>query len=225
MLGDLLPLFALVGAAVAIWVIRERRRRRFEVDPPQPDIAIAQAWEMCRRGPADHPDRALLATAAELEPPLLAALQDVAARALAADHPRMALREAILEFATLALHLETIAAHGETERALLLKGYEPGMDALLRATLRAYAAEWFVLRWYAHMKYDDAVADDWFQHYLHVARPYIREKVRLAGEFLLEVDPSAGRFAEIYDRLLDDLRRQLLAAPPKKRFPPPDIMA
>jgi hypothetical protein len=97
------------------------------------------------------------------------------------------------------------------------------MDALLRETLRAYRIEWFALRWFARMRFDDAVPDDWFHNYLRIAGPYVREKVRLARDYLLEVDPAAGRFAEIYDKLLDELRRNMLAARPKKRFPPPDL--
>ena len=84
-------------------------------------------------------------------------------------------------------------------------------------------SHWLALRYYLRLKYDDAVADDWLHHFLRVARPYVREKVRLARDYLVEVDPSAGRFAEIYDKLLDELRREMLKTPPKRRFPPADL--
>jgi hypothetical protein len=79
------------------------------------------------------------------------------------------------------------------------------------------------LRWYARMKYDDAVPGDWFHHYLRVAGPYVREKVRLAREHLVEFNEGAARFVQIYDALLAQLRHDMLAARPKKRFPPSDL--
>jgi hypothetical protein len=39
------------------------------------------------------------------------------------------------------------------------------------------------------------------------------------------MNEGAARFAELYDKLLDELRRQALDAPPKKRFPPSDLPA
>ncbi len=219
MIYDLLPLAALLATAATIYVVKDRRRRRTQVNPARPDIGIREAYEIWTRGVLPHPDGDFAAAS----PASAEALDELERRTLASPHPRKAVRAAILEKALIALHLEAVAALGEPERAALLKGYEPGMDALLRETLRASTAEWHALRFYTHLKYDDAVPDDWFQHFLRVARPYIREKVRLARAFLLEVDESAGRFAEIYDKLLDGLRREMLDAPPKKRFPPADL--
>ena len=141
----------------------------------------------------------------------------------ASDYPRAAVREAILELAGMALYLDAIGALGENERAALLKGYSAGVDEQLRATARAYQVEWMVLRWYTRMKYDDAVPGDWFHHYLRVAGPYVREKVRLAREHLVEFNEGAARFVQIYDALLAQLRHDMAAAPPKKRFPPSDL--
>jgi hypothetical protein len=200
--SDFLPLLALLAAAVAIYVIRERQRRSREVRPASPALAIASV-------PAPEDVRADLA--------------GIEQHALASDHPRQAIRVAILHNATLALHLEAIGALPEAERSLLLRGYEPGMDRLLQTALASHRAIWEALRTYARLKYDDAVPGDWFDHYLHQAGPYIREKVRLARDCLLQVDASAGRFAEIYDALLAELRDRSLAARPKRRFPPADL--
>jgi len=200
--SDFLPLVALVATAVAVYVIRERRRLAREVHPSAPGVTIAEI-------PAPESVRAELA--------------EIERRALAADHPRQAIRAAILHNATLALHLEAIAALPEGERSLLLRGYEPGMDALLRTALDGHRAVWEALRAYSRLKYDDAVPGDWFDHFLHQAGPYIREKVRLARDCLLQVDVSASRFAEIYDELLAELRERAIKAPPKHRFPPVDL--
>ncbi|MFB3828453.1 MAG: hypothetical protein ACE15B_16920 [Bryobacteraceae bacterium] len=205
-MSDLIPLFGLVAAAVAIYVLRERRRRRTEIRPRFPGITMEEALAIA---PVDGDTRELLL--------------EIERRALASDNPRLAIRNAILRHAAVALHLEAIAALGEDERRLLLKGYEPGMDALLRTALESSEAAWRSLREYARLKYDDAVPGDWFDRFLHQARPYIREKVRLARDYLLQLDPAAGRFAEIYDALLQELREGSLAAPAKKRFPPPDV--
>ena len=224
MLADLLPLLALTGAAVAIWILRERHRRRTAILPPAPEITMAQAWEMWQAGLRDHPDRVFTRGDAAGAPGAFEALAEIERRTQASDYPRMTVRKAILELATMGLHLDAIAALGERERELLLKGYTAGMEALLDDTTRACRVEWLVLRWYARMKYDDAVPDDWFHHYLLVAGPYVREKVRLARDYLVEVDEGAGRFAEIYDKLLDELRREVLAVRPKRRFPPADLV-
>ena len=52
-----------------------------------------------------------------------------------------------------------------------------------------------------------------------------RSKVRLSRDYLLEVDEGARRFAELYDKLLDELRREMIKTPPKKTFPPSDLPA
>ena len=201
--------------------MRERHRRRTEIRPPAPDVTLPEAAQSFLLVP--HPDAPLLAAA--LAPPAGAELEAIERQLLADPHPRVALRRAILESAGMALHLEAIARLPEPERAMLLKGYEPGMDPLLRETHMEALARWAVLRHYARLKYDDAVPGDWFQQFLHVAGPYIAEKVRLARDFLVRIDEGAARFAEVYDALLDELRRDLLKTPPKKRFPPPDLPA
>ncbi len=203
---DLLPLIAAFGAAVLIWVLRERHRRRTEIRPAAPDTTLPEAAQSF-----DGP----LPAAADLE--------GIERQLAAAGHPRLALRRAILETAGIALHLEAIARLPEPERAVLLQGYQAGMEPVLRQAQAEACARWALLRHYARLKYDDAVPDDWFDHFLHIAGPYIAEKVRLARDFLVRVDEGAGHFAEIYDALLDELRSELLKAPPKKRFPPPDL--
>ena len=76
---------------------------------------------------------------------------------------------------------------------------------------------------YARWKFDDAVEDDWFHNYMNLARPYIREKVRLAKEHVIQMDASAARFAEIYDALLAELKEKMIKARPKQRFVRPDL--
>jgi hypothetical protein len=111
---------------------------------------------------------------------------------LASDHPRVAFRRAALESAVEDLYLEAIQAQ------------------------RSDAPAWPALREYLRLKYDDAVAGDWFDHFMDVARPYIRERVRLSQE-------SADGFARIYDELLYELINEALSAPQKKSFVPPDF--
>ena len=82
---------------------------------------------------------------------------------------------------------------------------------------------WRMLREFGRLKYDDAAREDWFEQYTAVAGPYIREKVRLARAFLVELDQGASRLVEIYDELLRDLAANLVESPRKKRFAPPDL--
>jgi len=222
---DLLPLFALVGTAVAIWILRARHRRRHEVNPPAPHITIAEAWDIFRSGRGHHPDGVFSAPGETPPENVIDALAPVEHRVLASDYPRGALRSAILEIATLSLHLDAISRLEEAGRERLLKGYTAGMDAALGEGLRACRAQSMALRWFGHMRFDDAVPGDWFHHYLRAAGPYVREKVRFAREHLVEMNEGAARFAEVYDKLLDELAREALAAPPKKRFPPSDLPA
>ena len=58
---------------------------------------------------------------------------------------------------------------------------------------------------------------------MSVARPYIREKVRLTREFALHLDEGAERYARIYDALLQELLMEALTASQKKTFVPPDF--
>jgi len=136
------------------------------------------------------------------------ALLEIERAALATDDPRVALRRAAMENAVAVLYLETIAECG----------VENTSDFL-----RAHTGIWRALREYLRLKYDDAVPDDWFDHFTGVARPYIREKVRFTREFALHLDEGAERYARIYDELLQDLLQEALAAPQKKSFVPPDF--
>ena len=136
------------------------------------------------------------------------ALLEIEQACLATDDPRVAFRRAALENAVAAIYLETIAGCGVA-----------GTEEMLRAHTRI----WRALRDYLRLKYDDAVVDDWFDHFTLVARPYIREKVRLTREFALHLDEGAERYARIYDELLQELLKEALAAPQKKSFVPPDF--
>ena len=136
------------------------------------------------------------------------ALLEIERAALATDDPRVAFRRAAIENAVAALYLETIAACGVENT-----------DEMLRA----HTETWRALREYLRLKYDDAASDDWFDHFTSVARPYIREKLRLTHEFGLHLDEGAERYARIYDELLQELLQEALTAPQKKSFVPPDF--
>ena len=135
-------------------------------------------------------------------------LLEIERAALATDDPRVAFRRAAIENAVAVLYLETIAECGVENTGEML---------------RAHTETWRALREYLRLKYDDAVADDWFDHFKRVARPYIREKVRFTREFALHLDEGAERYARIYDELLWELLQEALAAPQKKSFVPPDF--
>jgi len=221
-------LYALAAAVVA-YLVRELRRRRLRVNPRLPELTMDEAVELWRKGGDKDPDAALLHESLRGAPegPVLEAAVRVAReaeqRSLRAASARQAIREAILAQATLALKLEAIRARDERARAALVVGYQPGMEELLGEGARICHASWRLLRCYARLKFDDAAPEDWFHRYVHLARPYIREKVRLAEAAIVEMDESARRFAEIYDLLLADLKKEALAAPPKKRFVRPDL--
>ena len=136
------------------------------------------------------------------------AVLEIERACLTSPDPHAAFRRAALENAVGALYLETIAGLGVPDTEHLL---------------RTHVETWKALRAYLRLKYDDAVADDWFDHFVSVARPYIREKVRLTREFALHLDEGTERFARIYDALLEDLLNEALAAPQKKTFVPPDL--
>ena len=137
-----------------------------------------------------------------------AALMAIERACLATEDPRPAFRRAAIENAVGELYLEAIATHGVADTA-----------ELLAACRRNVAA----LRQYLRLKYDDAVPEDWFDHFVAVARPYVRERVRLTREFALHRDEGTERFARIYDDLLRGLVAEALAAPQKRTFVPPDF--
>ena len=210
MLDNFVPLIAALVAAVAIYALRERHRRRTRVHPPHPDITVSEAFHRWRAPAGFHPAPEVLAQAR---------------KSLTDPEGLRALRHEILRSATTALYLDMILELPDAERAALLKGYEPGMEPLVRQVRDVSTVRWMVLREYGRLKFDDAVPEDWFEQYLHVARPYIREKVRLAREHLVELDQGAARLVEIYDELLKELETKLIESPPKKRYPPPDLPA
>lgn len=136
------------------------------------------------------------------------ALLEIERACLATDDPRAAFRQAAIDQAVASLYLEAIADLGVENTGELR---------------RAHTETWQALREYLRLKYDDAVADDWFDHFVGVARPYIREKVRFTREFTLHLDEGAERYARIYDELLQGLVEDALAARQKKSFVPPDF--
>ncbi len=226
--GDLAPLAAVLAVATAAYVWRERRRRRTLVRPAYPDIEVAQVWENWLAGIRETPDLVLAPPGTDdlaepLGPRALAGLVETGCRCASAEHPRIALRQAILEAATLGLHLEVLLEADETERRSLLKGYQEGMEPWLRESFTLATVHWLVLRQYGQWKYDDAAPDDWFHRFFRVARPYIREKMRVAREYLLEGGTGSPRLIEIYDQLLTELADLSLRAAPKRRFARPDL--
>lgn len=230
MLRDLLPLILALIVAYIVYVLREIRRRHSRVNPPLPRLSMKEAFDLWLRGLRDDPDRQFVPAemvSGELSVKLLAdaeaSLLETERHFLEADNPRLAVRRAILESAAIGLHLEAIAEFGETERKALLKGYVEGMDGLLRHAWRLSVLRWIALRHYARFKHDDAVAGDWFHHFMQVARPYVREKVRLGRESVLRLDEGSGQFAQIYDQLLEELQQRMLKVRPKKRFVPVDL--
>ena len=210
MLADYLPLLAAILLAVAIYWVRERHYRRTRVRPPRPDVTLAEAGEIWSDAQAAPPPPEVL---------------EQARQGLLEMEGLLQLRHQIVREATTVIYLETILQLGEAERTVLLKGYAAGMETLLRNVIDVSTARRQVLREYAHLKYDDVAPEDWFEQYTQVAGPYIREKVRLARAFLLELNEGAERLVEIYDELLRDLEKNLIEARPKKRYPPPDLSA
>jgi hypothetical protein len=182
-LRELFPLLTALTVAVAVYVARERRRRRMSIAPLRPDIRMREILDA---------------------PGLL----EIERAGLATDDPRVAFRRAALENAVAGLYLEAVAECGVADTGEMLAGHQQA---------------WQALREYLRLKYDDAVADDWFDHFTRVARPYIREKVRLTREFALHLDEGAERYAKIYDELLNELFMDALRAPQKKSFVPPDF--
>jgi hypothetical protein len=136
------------------------------------------------------------------------ALLEIERACLAANDPRMAFRQAAIDNAIAALYLEAVAECGAAGTDDQRKAHEVIVHAL---------------RTYQKLKYDDAVPDDWFDHFTRIARPYVRERVRLTQEFALHLDEGAERFARIYDDLLRGLVKEALSAPQKKSFVPPDF--
>lgn len=222
--------YALIIAVIA-YAIREYRRWRNSIRPLYPDMELDDAWQRCLQSIANHPDArfipAGLAPASAREP----VRQDAEHSLLhlaeqvrnSDDHERHIIRRMILANATLALQLDALSHSSEQARLALIKGYDAGMAELVDNAVASSMLKWIVLRQYAHWKFDDAVADDWFHEYMGQAGPYIREKVRLAKEHVLQADSGAGRFAELYDTLLGEIRDKMLKVRPKRRFVPTDL--
>jgi len=217
-------------AAVIAYAIREIRRYRQRTRPRRPDISMEETWTIFRQGDPRNADLALLPSGASVPEPQESVLEQLRRRLLDLERAwadqwdqRRAVRAAILSSTVIALHLEALGKCDESARRALIKGYQAEMDRQLREATDAATIEWLVLRCYARWKFDDAVPDDWFHNYVRIARPYIREKIRLAQQHVLQVDEDARRFTEVYDKLLAELGEKLLPAPPKKRFVPPDL--
>lgn len=225
MLRDLIPLLLALAAAAAIYAIREWHRRRRQPNPKRPGITLAETWELWKAGVRNEADTQFV-RANEFPARVAAAAAQSLERtarffAEAGGHERDHIRRAALESAATSLYLEQLTVYPERDRSALIRGYNEGMEDLLRDSALLAELRWQVLRLHLKLKYDDAVPNDWFHQFLHVARPYIAEKVRLAREFVLEMNEGAGRFVEIYDELLNDLGKSALKQPPKKRFVPP----
>lgn len=219
-----------LAIAVIAYIIREVRRRRRDVRPRRPGLTMEEAWNHWGEGAPNHPDAGFIPanltparTPDNVRQDARRNLYEMEEAILDSDNQRYVLRRMILANATLALQLEAITAQEEGARAALVKGYEAGMEQLLRDAVTASTLKWLVLRDYARWRFDDAVSSDWFHQYMHLAHPYIREKVRLAKEFMLEADAGAGKFAEVYDTLLGELRDRSLKTRPKRRFVRPDV--
>jgi hypothetical protein len=223
-LRDLMPLFLFLVSAAVVYAVRERRRRLYTVKPPAPDITLGEVWESLPEALPAHPDRAILPQAG-----LEAAAGEVGTRVSAlegalgaSDDPRAALRAAIVESATRALHFTILSRLSEADKPVLLGGYQPGMEGLVENAAAVCWLECALLRRYAQLRHDDAVPGDWFHHFLSHARPYVKEKVRLARECLIERNQGAAASAGHYDVLLAELAGDAMRAAPKRRFVPPD---
>ena len=207
---DLYPLILALAVAAGLYVLRERYRKRTRIKPARPELTIEQAWQTWRaKGEYRAREDALARARASLSEP--DGLETV--------------RREIVHSVTTALYLEVILGLAEIERKALLKGYEEGMESTLWNVVAVSNIRWRVLREYGRLKYDDAGPEDWFEQYVNLAGPYIREKVRLAQAHLVEFDQGALRLVEIYDELLRELENTLVQSPRKKRFPPPDLPA
>jgi hypothetical protein len=224
---DYAPLLVALAIAAIIYVLRERHRRRTRISPLCPGFTMDEAWELWLAGADAGPDAEFVP--ARPDPP--PAVREQARRSLleaehlllAADNPLRRLRAEILRSATACLYLREILALGDPERRALLQGYTEGSEVLLRGLAALHTVLWLVLRQYGRLKYDDVAEDDWFHQFMHVAGPYIREKVHLSHQSLVELDGGAARLVEVYDALLADLERHLLQSPRKKRFVRPDL--
>ena len=196
--ADFYPLMAALAIAAAVYLLRERHRKRTLIRPARPDLTMDEAWELWRAGASFEASDDVLAQTR---------------RTLADPESLQSLRQEIVRSATTALYLETILELGETERKALLKGYQEGMEPMLRGIIGVSNVRWRVLREYGRLKYDDAGPEDWFEQYVEIAAPYIREKVRLARAFLVEFEEGASRLVEIYDELLRELENEPAAEP------------
>ena len=105
MLRQLLPLLTALTVAAAIYITRERRRRRMRIAPPRPQVTMREISG---------------------EPAVL----EIERSCLAADDPRIAFRRAAIENAVAALYLETIAECGVTGTAELLRAHTQAWQAV-----------------------------------------------------------------------------------------------
>lgn len=230
MLSDVEWLWLGIAAAFLAAVLRRYWLWQRQARPRRPDLRVEQAWRLWLAGTARHPDAALMppgfdpgSIPEQVRDVIRTRLLETERRSLAEASPRTAVRRAILESASLGLHLEAILELEDCDREALLEGYQSGMEGLLPQAMQISFAQWCVLRLYGQLKYDDAVPKDWLHHFVLIGRPYIREKVRLARDSVLRLDSGARRIVQIYDELLEELIGELLSAAPKKKFVPPDL--
>ena len=128
MIRDLLPLLAGLAVAAIVYTTRELRRNRHRINPALPDLTMEEAWAIWTQSAETKPDNVFATALAEqgvLTPPVeseaMKGLLEGEKLYQEADHPRLALRSAILDNAAIAMHLDAISGFGEAERAALLR--------------------------------------------------------------------------------------------------------
>ncbi len=218
-----------LAAAFAVAVGWRIHQWRLQPRPRYPNLSLEQAWTLWLEGEETHPDLSLAPSGTNWRQPNERAAEIMQGRLasiserLDASTFRSETRTAVLQAASSAVYLEAALAMEESDRPAVLQGYQAGMEPLLIDALRCATLEWLVLRLYARLRFDDAVPEDWFHHFLQVARPYAREKARLAAVWMLRLQEDASEFVRVYDQLLEELAQRMAQSAPKKRFPPPDL--
>src|SRR5579864_3461819 len=109
MFADFVPLILALAIAAAVYLLRERHRRRNRIQPESPGLTMAEAWDLSRASAAYE-------ASAEAQQQARASLLETE-RTLLASGDLRALRREILRSATTAIYLETILALAEPERA------------------------------------------------------------------------------------------------------------
>ncbi|MCL4853195.1 MAG: hypothetical protein KJZ78_17700, partial [Bryobacteraceae bacterium] len=136
MLRDLIPLLLALAAAAAIYAIREWHRRRGQPNPKRPGITLAETWELWKAGVRNEADTQFV-RANEFPARVAAAAAQSLERtaqvlAEAGTRERDHIRRAALESAATSLYLEQLTVYPERARSALIRGYNEGMEDLLR---------------------------------------------------------------------------------------------